>query len=145
MKHLGIAVILSAALVLAGCGGSNNGSSSINGSWTATLTGTQNFSFTATLAQSGSTVTITNLSFTTSQSCFSSGATASGSFTLAGNTGGVMTGTFQMSILSAAGDPDGSNNLTLQGTLTGNSISGNWTLSGTGAGCTAAGTFTMND
>jgi hypothetical protein len=143
MKQLGIAVILSMALALSGCGSSSNGSSAINGNWTATLTGTEDLNFTVTLAQSGSVVSVTNLSFTTSQSCFDTGATASGTFSLTGTLNGVTTGSFAMTIQSSASDPNGSNTLALTGTLTNNSITGNWTLSGSGVGCTGSGTFTM--
>jgi hypothetical protein len=99
----------------------------------------------ATLTQSGTSVTVTNLTFTASQSCFDSGATATGSFAVTGNMNGVTTGTFEMTIMSGASNSNGANQLLLQGTLTNNSITGNWTLSGTGAGCTGSGTFTMTD
>jgi hypothetical protein len=141
MKHFGIAIILLMALALSACGNSSN--NAINGNWTATLTGTQAISFTATLTQSGNAVSVTNLSFTTSQSCFDAGATATGGFTLAGTSMGVTTGTFEMTIQTGSSNTNGTNTLTLQGTLTNNSISGNWTLSGTGLGCTGSGTFTM--
>jgi hypothetical protein len=143
MKHFGIAIILSIALALSGCGSGSNGSSAINGNWTATLTGTQDLNFNVTLTQSGSVVSVTNLSFTTSQSCFDTGATASGTFSLTGTLNGVTTGSFAMTIQSGASDPNGANTLTLGGTLTNNSITGNWTLSGNGVGCTGSGTFTM--
>ncbi|MGO9123640.1 MAG: hypothetical protein ACLP6G_02005 [Terriglobales bacterium] len=143
MKHFGTAIMLFMALALSACGNSSN--SAINGNWTATLTGTQDIGFTATLAESGSAVSVTNLSFTTSQSCFSTGAAATGAFTLAGTSGGVTTGTFQMTIQSGTGNTNGTNQLTLAGTLSNTSISGNWTLSGTGGGCTGSGTFTMTD
>jgi hypothetical protein len=142
MKHFGIAIMLFMAAALSACGNSSS-SSAINGNWTATLTGSQNISFTATLTASNGAVSITNLSFTTSQSCFDAGATATGTFALAGTTNGVTTGTFQMTIQSSSSNSNGTNALTLQGTLTNNSITGNWTLTGTGAGCTGSGTFTM--
>jgi hypothetical protein len=144
MKRFGIAITLALALAWSGCGGSNN-SNTINGNWSATLTGTQDLSFNLTLAQSGGAVSVTNLSFTTSQSCFDTGATATGSFTVTGNTGGVTTGTFGLTIASGSSNSNGSNQLMLAGTLTNNSISGNWTLNGTGLGCTGNGTFTMMD
>jgi len=145
MKRFAIALIFVLSLALSGCGNSSSSNSTINGNWTATLTGTQDLSFTVSLTQSGSAVSVTNLSFTTSQSCFDTGATATGSFTLAGNTGGVTTGTFGMTIQSASSNSNGSNTLALTGTLTNNSITGNWTLNGTGLGCTGSGTFTMTD
>lgn len=147
MKHFGIAIILSVALALSGCGNSS-GSNSINGDWTATLTnpdGSAALAFTVTLAGNGSALNITNLSFTTSSSCFALGTTATGAFTVTGTSGGVTTGNFQMTITSGASNTNGTNELTLVGTLTGSSITGNWTLTGTGAGCSGSGSFTMTD
>lgn len=144
MRKLGIAAIFFIALALVGCGSSSN-NNAINGSWTATLTGSEDLSFTATLTQSGGAVSVTNLSFTTSQSCFSDGATATGAFTLAGTTGGVTTGTFQMTVQSGTSNTNGTNQLTLAGNLSNNTITGNWTLTGTGAGCVGSGSFTMMD
>jgi hypothetical protein len=146
MKRLGIVIMLFMVMAWSGCGGSSSGS--INGNWTATLTsadGTQALAFTATLAQNGSALTVTNLSFTTSSSCFALGTTATGAFTATGTSGGVATGTFQLTITSGSGNTNGSNTLTLEGTLNNNSITGNWTLTGTGAGCSGSGTFTMTD
>ncbi|MFZ0287430.1 MAG: hypothetical protein WAL32_19545 [Terriglobales bacterium] len=146
MKHLGIAVILFLFVALAGCG--NSSSNSINGNWTATLNsenGTQALVFTATLMESGSSLNVTNLSFSTSSSCFALGTTATGAFTATGTSGGVTTGTFQLTVQSGTGNSNGTNQLTLEGTLDNNSITGNWTLTGTGAGCTGSGTFTMTD
>jgi hypothetical protein len=146
MKHLGIAIILAAALTLSGCGdNSNSNNNFINGNWTATLTGSEDFNMTLTLTLSGSAVSVTNLSFTTSQSCFDTGATASGIFTATGTVNGITSGSFQMTILSAASNSNGTNNLSLQGTLTNNSITGTWNLAGNGVGCTGSGTFTMAD
>ena len=147
MKHFSIAIILCMVTALSGCGSSSS-NSTINGNWSATLTnpdGSTALSFTATLAQSGSAVTVTNLSFSTGSSCFALGTTATGAFTLNGTAGGVTTGTFQMTIQSGSANTNGTNQLTLQGTLTNNSITGNWTLSGTGAGCLGSGAFTMTD
>jgi|SRR5580698_463571 hypothetical protein len=147
MKHFGIAIIIFALFAVSGCGSSSS-NSSINGNWSATLTsadGTQALAFTATLASSGGVVTVSNLSFSTSSSCFALGTTATGAFTATGTSGGVTTGTFQMTIQSGTGNTNGTNQLTLQGTLNNNAITGNWTLTGTGAGCTGSGTFTMTN
>lgn len=140
MKHFGMAIVLALGLVLAACGGgSSNSANTVAGNWTATLTGTPTFSFTTSLAQnSGTVVTGTNLSFT-SNSCFTSGGTQTGSFVLSGNFNGNITGTFQLTITS--GTPSG-NTLVLQGTVNNNTITGTWTLTGT-ADCTGSGTFTM--
>ncbi|HLW88452.1 MAG TPA: hypothetical protein VKR57_08145 [Terriglobales bacterium] len=145
MKQFGIAIMLLWVMALSGCGSSSN--SSINGNWTATLTsanGTQALAFTVSLAESGSALNVTNLTFTTSSSCFALGTTATGAFTATGTSGGVTTGTFQLTIQSGTGNTNGANQLTLQGTLTNNTITGNWTLTGTGAGCSGSGTFTMS-
>jgi hypothetical protein len=146
MKTLGTIFVLGIALVLAGCG-SNSNSNIINGNWTAALLnsssgGSPIFNFTATFTQSsGSDVTITNLNFTTSSPCFASGSTATGGFTLSGNLNGVTSGGFQMNIQSTGSS---SNLLTLQGTVSNNTISGTWSISGTTSGCSGSGQFTMN-
>jgi hypothetical protein len=146
MKQFGIAIVLALGLALAACGGGNSSSSNtVTGNWTATLTntdGTPAFGFTTSLTQSGGSaiVTGTNLTFTTSTACFTSGGSQTGSFVLSGNFNGNITGTFQLTITS--GTPSG-NTLTLQqGTVNNNTIAGTWTLTGTG-GCTGAGTFMM--
>jgi hypothetical protein len=147
MKLFGILIILSAALALAGCGSSSN-NGNINGTWTATLNnqdGSTALAFTVMLAQSGTALNITNLSFTTSSSCFALGTTATGNFTVTGNSGGVTTGNFLMTVQSGSSNPNGSNELSMVGTVTGTSITGNWTLTGTGAGCSGSGAFTMTD
>jgi len=145
MRQLTIALLLVLGLTLSACGGSGNNSNNVNGNWTAMLTntdGTPAFSFTTSLSQSnGTVVTGTNLTFTTSSPCFASGSTETGGFTLTGNTGGVTTGNFELTIQS--GTPSG-NVLTIQGTLNNNMISGTWTLSGVTSGCTGSGNFTMN-
>jgi hypothetical protein len=145
MKQLGIAVLLVLGLTLAACGGgSSSSSNSINGNWTATLTnpdGSPAFAFTTSLSQSsGTVVTVTNLSFTTSTSCFSSGGTETGSFVLSGNFNGSVSGGFQMTAQS--GTPSG-NTLILQGTVNNNAVTGTWTLTGVTSGCTGSGTFIM--
>jgi hypothetical protein len=145
MKQLSIAVLLVLGLTLAACGGGSSSSpNTINGNWTATLTnpdGSPAFGFTTSLSQSsGTAVTITNLSFTTSTPCFSSGGTETGTFVLSGNFNGSVSGGFQMTVQS--GTPSG-NTLILQGTVMNNAVTGTWTLSGVTSGCTGSGTFTM--
>ncbi|MCU1269259.1 MAG: hypothetical protein JWN74_553 [Acidobacteriaceae bacterium] len=146
MKTLGTIFVLGIALVLAACG-SNSNSNIINGNWTAALLnsssgGSPIFNFTTTLTQSsGSSVSVTNLNFTSSSPCFASGSTATGGFTLSGNLNGVTSGGFQMNIQSTGSSND---LLTLIGTVSNNTISGNWTLSGTTSGCSGSGQFTMN-
>jgi hypothetical protein len=142
MKQFGIAMVLGLGLLLSACGGGNSSTAgTITGNWTATLTNadtTPAFTFSTSLTQ-GSTTTVvtgTNLSFTTSNSCFTSGGTQTGSFVLSGMNGNI-TGAFQLTIVS--GTPPG-NTLVLTGTVNNNTIAGNWNLSGA---CTGSGTFTM--
>lgn len=142
-KQIAIAMLVALGLVLSGCGGGSSSANTVAGNWTATLTdtdGTQAFALTTSLTQSSSTlVTGTNLVFTTSTSCFTSGGSETGSFVLSENLNGNMVGTFQLTIES--GTPSG-NTLVLNGTVNNNMISGTWTLTGTG-GCTGSGNFTM--
>ncbi len=148
MKQTWLAFVIAVGmtLVLGACGGSNSSSNSgnVNGNWTATLTnpdGSPAFSFTTSLSQvaSGSSVTVTNLNFSSSSPCFVSGTTATGSFSLSGNFNGNVTGSYGMTLTS--GTPVG-NQLVLQGAVTNNTITGTWTLTG-GTGCTGSGNFTM--
>ena len=141
MKHFGIAIVLAVGVILAACGGSSSASDTVTGNWTATLTGTQDLTFTTSFTQSnGSTVTGTNLSFTTSTPCFTSGGSQTGSFVLSGNFNGNITGAFQLTITS--GTPSG-NTLVLQGTVNNNTIMGTWTLTGLTSGCSGSGNFTL--
>jgi hypothetical protein len=145
MKQFGIAIVLALGLILVACGGGNSSSSNtMAGNWTATLTntdGTPAFAFTTSLTQGNVTVvTGTNLSFTTSTACFTSGGSQTGSFVLSGNVNGNITGAFQLTITS--GTPSG-NTLVLQGTVNNNTITGTWTLTGLTPGCTGSGNFTM--
>lgn len=135
------------ALIMSGCGSSNggNGSGNINGTWMATLNdanGSPVYTFSTTFTQgSGSSLSVTNFNFTSTGPCFASDQTSeTGSFALMGNFNGNVTGTFEMTITTMF--PGTNNVLTLQGTVTGNTISGNWTLTG-GTGCTGNGTFTI--
>ena len=144
MKQFGIVFFLASALILAACGGGSSSSNTLTGNWTATLTNTDQtpaFVFTTSLTQSnGSTVTGTNLTFTTSTGCFTSAASETGSFILSGNFNGNMTGTFQLTITSAT--PSG-NTLTLQGNVNNNAITGTWNLTSLTPGCTGTGNFTF--
>jgi hypothetical protein len=146
MKKIGIAMVLALGLALAACGGgSSTGPANISGNWTATLMntdGTPALSFTTSLTQGSGTATVTgtNLSFNPSTPCFTSGGSQTGTFLLSGNVNGMPTGVFQLTITSAT--PPG-NTLTLQGTVTNNTIAGTWTLSGVTSGCTGTGNFTF--
>ena len=140
MKTLAVAIFLVAALTLAGCGSSNP--TNINGNWTATLTGSQNFSFTTSIIEnSDGTVSVSKFSFSSNSSCFVSGETETGTFALSGNFNGKVTGKFGM-IVTSTGTASG-NILTLTGNANGSTITGTWTLTGS-SGCTGNGTFTMS-
>ncbi|MGH9513220.1 MAG: hypothetical protein ACRD2U_13895 [Terriglobales bacterium] len=146
MKAVGISLVLLLGLMLGGCGNSNN-SGNINGNWTASLTDPTNntgpvFAFTTSFTQmSGSSVSVTNFKFTSeNDSCFGTAGTATGTFTLAGDFNGNVTGSFSMTIQSAS--PTG-NTLTLSnGAVTNGTVIGTWTL--TGPGCSGSGAFTLN-
>ena len=142
MKYFAVALLLAVGLALVGCG-SNNTSSNVNGTWNATLLGTDNqtaFTFGTTLSASGNgSLSISSFSFTTNSPCFASGETETGSFGLNGNFNGQTNGTFGMTITSQGSSP---NTLVLNGVVAGNTISGTWNLTGS-AGCSGTGTFTM--
>lgn len=143
LRGVGLAVLLGAASLMVGCGsGSNSGN--INGNWTATLTdpsgGTQ-FAFTTSLTQeSGTSVNVVNFNFTTSGSCFASATTETGSFTLAGDFNGNITGQLGLTITTNSLSPN--NVLSLQGSVNGNKVTGTWSLTGA-TGCSGNGGFTM--
>lgn len=150
MTRFGAAILLSMTLVLLACGGGTN-HDVIQGNWKASVLnpdGTSAFNFTATLTQTGSTVTVTNLSFVNPSTCFAEGTTATGTFTFTGTTHGVTSGAFQMTIQSGPSNPNGTNALALPGTFVRNAISGAWGLTGTGLDCSTpedatSGSFTM--
>ena len=139
-----IATLLGLTMILGGCGSSSsNNSNNINGNWSAMLTDSGNapaFAFRTTFTQmSGSSVSVTNLTFTTATPCFVSGETESASFVLNGNFNGNVTGAFQLMVKS--GTPSG-DTLTLQGAAkNNNSITGTWTLVGVNSGCSGSGNF----
>jgi hypothetical protein len=142
MKKFVLGVLLLTSLLLVGCS-SDNKAANINGTWTATLMDTNNneaFAFQTSIVEaSNGTLTISNFSFSTNSSCFVSGETESGAFSLSGDFNGHVSGNFGFSVQS--GSPSG-NVLTLTGTANGNTITGTWSLTG-GAGCAGNGNFTM--
>jgi len=150
MTRFGAAIMLSMTLALLACGGGAN-HDVIQGNWKASVLnpdGTSAFDFTATLTQSGSTITVTNLSFVNPSTCFTEGTTATATFTFAGTTHGVTSGAFQMTIQSGPSNPNGANALALPGAFVRNAISGTWGLTGTGTDCSTpedatSGNFTM--
>ncbi len=142
MRHFTVAILLALGLALVGCG-SNSSNGNINGNWKATLTDSSNnpvFTFGTSLHQNGDgTVTVSNFTFTSASPCFKNAGTETGSFSLAGNFNGNVSGSFGMIVDST--NPTG-DTLTLNGNVSGgNAISGQWTLAGTG--CTGSGTFNM--
>ena len=145
MKCLAIAILVTLLFALVACGGSNSNMGNVNGNWTAVLTDTSagtEFAFTTSLTQgSGNNLNIVNFKFTTEGSCFAAPTTQAGSFVLAGNFNGKVTGQFQMTVSTQF--PSDNNVLTLNGGVSGNTITGTWTLAG-GSGCTGGGAFTMN-
>ncbi len=148
MKHLGTAMILFMALVLLGCGLSSATNDPLKGNWEGGLLNPDNttaFGFTATLAQSGSTVSVTNFSLVTPSTCFATGTTATGVFNLTDTTHGVTSGTFDLTIQSGPSNTNGMNTLALQGTFVRNAIGGSWTLTGTGLDCSKEATVTSGN
>ena len=141
MKKCGIAILLVLGWMLTACGGSND-PGTINGNWSASLTGDQTFAFTLFLtAASSSALTVTNFQFVSNSSCFSTPTTETGSFGIGGNFNGNVTGTFGLTISTTS--PADVNVLTLQGNVNGKTITGKWTLTGTTGGCTGSGIFTI--
>jgi hypothetical protein len=144
MKRLVLTMLL--GLVLGGCGGGSSILGNINGNWTATLTnpdGSPAFTFSTSFTQGGGTsVSVTNFTFTTNSACFASPTSETGTFALSGNFNGNVTGTFGMMISTMLPAPQTNNVLTLQGAVSNNTISGTWTLTGV-SGCTGNGSFTV--
>lgn len=130
-------------MLLASCGGDP---ATINGDWSATLSGTQTLKFTVTLNQTTPPeLDVTDFNFTTPTACFDSLHGQSGSFAPSGNIGGNITGAFNLSI-STLFPAQPQNVLSLQGEVNGNTITGSWSLTGgVGQGCSPdSGNFTMH-
>jgi hypothetical protein len=145
MSKVVLAMLVALGLMLGGCGGGSSSSGNISGNWTVTLTnpdGSPAFAFATSFTQGSDTsVSVTNLTFSTTSSCFASQTTETGTFTFSGNFNGNMTGTFGMTISTMLPAPQTNNVLTLQGTVNNNTISGTWTLTGV-SGCNGNGSFT---
>jgi hypothetical protein len=141
MKTFGIVMLLVLGLMFSACGGSND-PGTINGNWSASLTGSQTFAFTLSLTETGSNgLSVSNFQFNSNSSCFATPTTETGSFGLSGNFNGNVTGSFGLNISTQS--PDEVNMLTLQGNVNGKTITGNWSLTGATAGCTGSGSFTI--
>src|SRR5579863_5298072 len=144
MKQFVVAILFVISMALIGCGSNSSNSNNVNGNWNASLVSGGNapvfaFGTTMTVNNSNGSAAFTNFSFTTNSSCFTSGETETGSFTLSGDFNGNVNGKFGMTVQS--GTPSG-NALALVGTVNGNTITGSWTLTGSST-CTGSGTFTM--
>jgi hypothetical protein len=140
-------VVMALAIAMTGCSSSSNGSTNINGNWSASLTnsptGSPIYTFSTTFTEtSGGGVSVTNFTFNSSNgSCLTGQTTETGSFTLSGNFNGSVMGTFGMTITSQ--DAGGQDVLTLQGGVSpNNTITGNWSVTGTTA-CVGQGTFVI--
>ncbi len=154
-----VVLLLAAGCVFwAGCGGKStsatSSSTAATGAWQATLTSsgsasagataTPAMTFTFNMMQSGSMLSMNNLSFTQPSPCFGTGATMSGQMM-----SGMQMGSMQNMQMTMTWTPSGSttpNTLTMQGPMGSgmNSASGSFTITGMNAGCTSqTGTFTM--
>ena len=153
MKRFGLALMVSLALAMLGCGGGGSTipADTLKGSWTAGLMnsdGTLALGFTVALTQTGQNIGVSSVDFVPSSSCFAPGMTALASLTSVTTTHGVTSGSFQMTIQSGPTNVNGDNTLILQGSLVRTSISGTWGLTGTGIQCsdtlkTMSGNFSM--
>ena len=138
-----ITVLSVLCLMLVACGGGK--SDTINGNWTATLSGAQVLKFTVTLNQTAPPdVDMTNFNFTTPTPCFDAFHGQSATFTSSGIVNGNITGPFTLGIGTLI-PAQPQNELNLQGNVNGKTITGNWTLTGGATpGCNSdSGAFTM--
>lgn len=151
-KTIGVMILAASALIATGCGSSNgSGSGNITGTWNATLTDTNGipvYKFSTMFTQnSDGTLSVTNFTFTTAGPCFSPYSSdqysETGSFGLTGNFNGQVNGTFGMTVTTLFPATTTNNNvLTLQGTVTGGTITGTWKATGFSSGCSGNGNFT---
>jgi hypothetical protein len=141
------AFVVALLILLGACGagiGNSNNNSGVNGNWTADLSdpsGNLVFAFTTTFQQnSDNSITGSNLVFATP--CFGQGATEIGEVGASGKSSGNVNVAFALNIQSGA-PVAGGNNLSMQGALNNNTITGTWVLTGVTSGCTGSGSFTM--
>ena len=141
-----VAILLLLALMLTGCGSTNNNTAqnTASGSWQAQLSGgagvASGFSFITAFTVAGNgALGITYLQFINTAPCFATIGSDSGTLIVTTNSSNVVTGTLSFTVTSSV--PAG-NKLTLTGTESANTITGTWQASGN-SDCTAAGTFTM--
>ena len=143
MRLMRITVLLALCLMLVSCG--SGSPDTINGNWSATLSGAQTLKFTVTLSQtSPPDVEIANFSFVTPTPCFDASHNQSSTFISNGVVDGNITGIFTFGI-GTIFPAQAQNELNLQGNVVGKIISGSWTLTGgASSGCNSdSGTFTM--
>ena len=146
MSKLVTVVLLGIPLILSGCGSNSSSNANINGTWSAALSNSSSVNMFAfmthlTVNADGSLGT-TSFTLTLDNSpCSFPGSTESGSFTLMGNFNGQASGKFHYVVMSTGVEV---NTLTLDGTVSGGTITGTWTASGATANCAGNGTFTMS-
>ncbi|HTZ97605.1 MAG TPA: hypothetical protein VMB18_14485 [Terriglobales bacterium] len=147
MRHVCLGVLCGLAIMLTGCGGGGNSSGNVSGNWSATLSskGATILTFNTVLTQgSSSSISVSNLVFTTSTNCFGSGTTASSTYQPSAENG-MPANAFSLTMQTSSSFVNGTNQLVLQGTVSNSSIGGTWALTGTGEGCTGSGSFTMSE
>ena len=146
MSKLVTVVLLGITLIFSGCGSNSSSNANINGTWSAALSNSSSvnmFAFTThlTVNADGSLGT-TSFTLTLDNSpCSFPSSTESGAFTLMGNFNGQVSGKFHYVVMSTGVEV---NTLTLDGTVSGGTITGTWTVSGATANCAGNGTFTMS-
>lgn len=146
MSKLVTVVLLGITLIFSGCGSNSSSNANINGTWSAALSSSSSvnmFAFTThlTVKADGSLGT-TSFTLTLDNSpCSFPSSTESGAFTLMGNFNGQVSGKFHYVVMSTGVEV---NTLTLDGTVSGGTITGTWTVSGATARCAGNGTFTMS-
>ena len=147
MSKLVTVVLLGITLIFSGCGSnSSTTNANINGTWSAALSNSSSvntFAFMTHLTvNADGTLGTTSFTLTLDNSpCSFSSSTESGSFTLMGNFNGQVSGKFHYVVMSTGVEV---NTLTLDGTVSGGTITGTWTVSGATANCAGNGTFTMS-
>lgn len=154
MKTIGLLLVLAAIILLVACGTTKTDPS---GTWTVTLTPTagnatamaMTDTLTTNINQSSdpkiftASITATNLSVTTNNGCLINGASQTGQYTI-----DTTTNTFVLNVLSQVNN-NMSTQLTLDGKLASNAITGTWRLSATAtaptdpSACLGTGTFIM--
>ena len=146
MSKLVTVALLGITLIFFGCGSNTSSNASINGTWSAAVSNSSSVNMFAfmthlTVNADGSLGT-TSFTLTLDNSpCSFPGSTESGLFTLMGNFKGQVSGKFHYVVMSTGVEV---NTLTLDGTVSGGTITGTWTASGATANCAGKGTFTMS-